>query len=190
MAKNYVCNGAKVECLLCSKPQGTLMVTSNQVKVQDKFFATEADNTKANFIFEGTCIKSPNGSAPCIGVIIPNKWMNTADALIQDNKALLEDSIIMCDFGGVPIRIVDDKQIHQPTELLPIIAPVILPVPEPKIISVEWKSNITCENEREHSPDQVIDKNTMDTRNWVEVTTLNVLPGEEVTIDLTGEIKE
>jgi len=189
MGKNYVCNGAKIECLLCSKPQGTLMVTSNQVKLQDKFFATEADNTKTNLIFEGTCIKSPNGSAPCVGVIVPNKWMNTADALIQDNKALLEDSMIMCNYGGVPIRIVDDKQIQRPTQLLPILGPVILPVEEPKIVSVEWQSSITSENGREHFQDQVIDENTMDTQNWVEVITLNVLPGEDIKIELTEEIE-
>ena len=141
MAKNYVCNQAKIECLLCSKPQGTLMVTSNMVKIQDQFFATEGDNTKANLIFEGTCIKSPNGSAPCVGVIVPNKWMNTADALIQDQKALLEDSMIMCNYGGVPIRIVDHKQIHRPTQLLPIMAPIVLPIDEPRIVSLEWKSN-------------------------------------------------
>jgi len=184
MAKSYVCNGAKIECLLCSKPEGTLLVTSNQVKVQDKFCATEADNTKANLVFEGTCIKSPNGTAPCIGVIVPDKWTNTADALIQDNKALLEDSIIMCNYGGVPIKIVDDKQIQQPTELLPIIAPVILPVEEPKIISVVWKSNVTSENGREHFPDQTINENVVNSKNWVELTTLNILPGEEVEIDL------
>lgn len=145
MGKNYVCNEAKIECQLCSKPEGTLLVTSNQVKVQDVFFATEADNTKANLIFEGTCAKSPGGSAPCIGVIVPDKWMNTADALIQDNKALLEDSMIMCNYGGVPIRIIDDKQIHEPTQLLPIMAPVILPIEEPMVISLEWKSNRTNE---------------------------------------------
>ena len=35
MAKNYVCNGAKIECKLCTKPEGTLKVTSNEIKVQE-----------------------------------------------------------------------------------------------------------------------------------------------------------
>lgn len=141
MEKNYVCDGAKIMCPLCTKPKGTLKVTSNQIKVQDKFFATEGDKSKLNLMFQGNCIKSPYQSSPCQAVITPANWQNTADALIQNKKALLETSTIMCSYGGISIRIVDDLQINQPTKLMPINAPVILPVAEPKIISLEWKSN-------------------------------------------------
>ncbi len=147
MSKNYVCNGAEIECALCSNPKGNLMVTSNQIKVQGKICATDADNQKPNLIFKGNCSKSPNSALPCISVITLGSWENTADTLIQGNKALLENSIIMCNYGGVPIKITDDLQINIPSQLLPVVAPVAAPSEEPKIVKLEWKSNKETEKD-------------------------------------------
>ncbi len=141
MAENYVCNGAKIECQLCTKLEGTLMVTSNDIKVQDKLFATAKDKEKTNLIFEGNCKKSFWQMSPYISVIAPAKWDNTADLKIQDSPALLESSTIMCTYGGIPIKISDHLQINKPSEIKPTCAPVIGPIEDPMITSVEWKSN-------------------------------------------------
>ena len=141
MAKNYVCNGAKIECQLCTKPEGTLKVTSNEIKIQDKLFATEGDKEKINLVFEGNCKKSWMQASPCASVIKPEKWQGVADLIVQDQKALLEDSTIMCAYGGVPIKITDHLQINEVGNLQPIAGPFIDPIFEPEILSLEWKSN-------------------------------------------------
>jgi len=138
---NYVCDGAKIECQLCTKPEGTLTVTSNQIKIQGQLFANENDKGKPNLMFDGNCKASPYQALPCKGVMVPVMWQGTADALIQEGKALLEDSTIMCGYGGSTIKITDHLQVNVPTELQPIMAPVILPVEEPKVLKVEWKNN-------------------------------------------------
>ncbi|MEM0940633.1 MAG: DUF4280 domain-containing protein [Bacteroidota bacterium] len=119
MGKNYVCNGAKIKCPLCNGPEGQLMVTSNQIKLQGNFFATEKDNQKANLLFSGTCKKSPFQSSPCAGVISPGAWQPVADTKIQGAAALLEDSRIMCNYGGAQITITDHLQRSEPTKLVP-----------------------------------------------------------------------
>ncbi|GAA0872270.1 hypothetical protein GCM10009117_14170 [Gangjinia marincola] len=111
--KKYVCNNAKIECSLCLKPEGTLVVTSNQVKLQDKTWATLKDNKKANLQFSGNCKKSDKQSVPCVALISPTKWINTGEILIQGNKALLECSTIKCSYGGVDIKIKDHIQKSQ-----------------------------------------------------------------------------
>ncbi|WP_339697233.1 DUF4280 domain-containing protein [uncultured Marixanthomonas sp.] len=108
--KNYVCNNAKLECSLCTKPEGKLVVTSNDVKLQDKTWATVKDSAKSNLQFTGNCKKSDKQSVPCAALIAPVKWINTGDILIQSNKALLECSTIKCSYGGVDIKIKDHIQ--------------------------------------------------------------------------------
>ncbi|MGO3183404.1 MAG: DUF4280 domain-containing protein [Aequorivita sp.] len=108
--KKYVCNNAKLECSLCTSPEGKLVVTSNQVKLQDKTWATVKDSKKVNLQFTGNCKKSNNSSQPCVSLITPVKWINTGEILIQGNKALLECSTIKCSYGGVDIKIKDHIQ--------------------------------------------------------------------------------
>ncbi|MHA7060136.1 DUF4280 domain-containing protein [Aquimarina sp. M1] len=112
--KKYVCNGAKIECPLCTKPIGKLKVTSNSIKLQDKTWANIKDKTKANLKFSGKCIKSPKQKIPCKAIIAPIKWINTGEILIQGNKALLECSTIKCSYGGATIKIKDHIQISEP----------------------------------------------------------------------------
>ncbi|KAA1242358.1 DUF6402 family protein [Aquimarina sp. RZ0] len=144
MAGKYVINGAKIKCSLCTKPEGTLMVTSNVVGVQDQFWATEADKGKPNLLFQGNCTKFSNNPPPCMGVIAPIQWQNTALGMkVNGNAPLLESSTIMCATGGVPITIADTTQQSVPTNLQAMAesgAPV--PAPEetadPEIIEAYW----------------------------------------------------
>lgn len=108
--KKYVCNGAKIECPLCTKPIGKLKVTSNSIKLQDKSWANIKDKGKANLKFSGKCLKSPKQKIPCKSIIAPVKWINTGDILIQGDKALLECSTIKCSYGGATIKIMDHIQ--------------------------------------------------------------------------------
>ncbi|OEK08576.1 hypothetical protein A8C32_03755 [Flavivirga aquatica] len=145
MGKAYVSNGAKIECQLCTKPEGKLMVTSNQIKVQDKLFANAKDKEKTNLIFQGNCKKSPWQASPCISVIKTEEWKDTSDTIIQDAQALTEASTIMCVYGGVPIKITDHLQVNAPIQLLPIMAPVIV-VSTPQVVEVLTKDNKTKTN--------------------------------------------
>lgn len=126
--KKYVCNNAKIECSLCTKPEGKLIVTSNQVKLQDKTWATVNDRKKANLQFTGNCKMSDKQSVPCVALIAPQKWINTGEILIQDQKALLEISTITCSYGGVPIKIKDHTQKSQMDGVAPTDVEAISPV--------------------------------------------------------------
>lgn len=131
MAGEFVIDGAKLKCTLCSKPEGKLVVTSNTVSLQDKFWATEDDKGKPNLIFQGNCLKFSNNPPPCTGVIAVTKWENTAIGVkVNDKAALLESSMIMCTTGGVPITIIDTTQQDIPTDL-----PELEPLEEVKLVT-------------------------------------------------------
>lgn len=189
MAKNYVCNGAKIECKLCTKPEGILKVTSNTIKVQDKIFATEGDKEKTNLIFEGNCKKSTWQASPCASVIKLEKWEVVADLIVQDHKALLEDSTIICAYGGVPIKITDHLQKSEPKELQPVAAPVIGPIDEPMLYGLEWKSNKAGKSKEKtiDIADKVIEKTVVGEKVWLEACTMGILPGEKIRFQLTLE---
>ncbi len=96
-------------------------------------------------------------------MIAVQDWTGTADLKVQDQEALLEDSTIMCTYGGAEIKITDHLQTNSPGELQPVAAPVVAPVEDPEILNVEWKNKDNNESE-------------------IEVTTMNILPGEEISI--------
>lgn len=186
MAKNYVCNGAKIECKLCTKPEGTLKVTSNEIKVQDKLFATEGDKEKVNLVFEGNCKKSWMQASPCTSVIKPEKWQGVADLIVQDHKALLEDSTIICAYGGVPIKITDHLQINEIGSLQPVAGPFLDPILEPTICSLEWKSNkeLKGKDKTVDFPDTVIEETSAGEKIWLEAFTQGMLPGETLDFEI------
>jgi hypothetical protein len=185
MAKNYVCDGAKIECKLCTKPEGELKVTSNEIKVQDKIFATAKDKEKINLIFQGNCKKSPYQASACQAVIKTEDWKGTADLKIQDNEALLENSTIMCAYGGAPIKITDHLQVNNPGELQPVAAPVIAPIEEP-IITIKWKDELYVDSKGMKKSNKEVEE-TSDKKAWLEATTLNILPGEEIEFEVDKE---
>jgi len=126
-AKKYVCNNAVISCPLCTKPEGKLIVTSNSVKLQDKFWATTKDGKKPNLQFTGNCKKSDKSSVPCVSLTAPEQWKNTGDILIQGNKALLECSTIKCSYGGAKITIKDHIQKTELSEIQPTDVDTVTP---------------------------------------------------------------
>ncbi len=167
-SKKYVCNQAKIECQMCANPVGTLMVTSNMIKLQGKQWATAKDKEKTNLLFQGTCMKSPQQSLPCIAVIQPGEWQGTGDALIQGENALLETSTIMCNYGGAMIKISDHLQMAQPSALLPTAIDGITPdIPISKTIaSSKLESTRTTQTLRirpaiEETADEIVEPTVM-----------------------------
>ena len=116
--RKMVMNGAKILCKYMPAP-GTLMVTSNQVKLQDQLWATEGDCTKMNLQFQGVCMHPKWGYAkpPCIGVIVPTKWEDVGTTIVQDKKVLIKGSTIKCGISNEAIKILFDGQISTPVSL-------------------------------------------------------------------------
>lgn len=182
MAGKYVCNGAKIRCPLCSKQEGKLVVTSTTILLQDKPWATEADKGKANLMFQGTCTKFTNNPPPCMGVISVDSWQNVAQGVtVDDNAPLLENSMIMCLTGGVPITIADHVQQSVPTNLNQL-AQTAAPVPstesllEPKAVEFYW-----MDEEKKES----IKKAKHGEKVHLFVRTINAEPGTPIKIKIT-----
>jgi len=113
-----VCHGAKIQCKYMPAP-GTLMVTSNQIKMHGQLWATEGDNTKLNLQFQGVCMNPKWGYAkpPCLGVITPLQWENVGNMYVQGKKNLIKKSTIKCAISGEAITILFDGQIETPVSL-------------------------------------------------------------------------
>jgi hypothetical protein len=122
-------------------------------------------------------------------MIKPKKWEGVADLIVQDYKALLEDSTIMCAYGGVPIKITDHLQKNEPKELQPVAAPVIGPIDEPMLFSLERKSNKEGKNKEKtiDVADKVIEKTVVGEKVWLEACTMGILPGEKINFEITLE---
>ena len=181
MAGKYVCNGAKIKCPLCSKQEGKLLVTSNQIMLQGKPWATEADKGKLNLQFQGNCTKYSNNPPPCLGVISVESWQNVADGVTVDGHApLLENSMIMCITGGVPITIVDHIQKSVPTNLnqlahTAVPAPIAETLLEPKAVEFYWMDERKQERiEVAHHGEKV----------HLYVKTINAVDGTEIKIKI------
>lgn len=107
-AKNdlkLVIDGAKIQCMLCSSPIGTLLVTTDTPTLQGKKIATVKDKGKSNLVFTGTCMKSPNAASPCASVIQVGEWKDTGSFNVQGQPPLLQKSTIKCMFGNTDIKI-------------------------------------------------------------------------------------
>jgi hypothetical protein len=119
--KKVVMNGAKLLCPFHPAP-GTLLVTSNQIRLQGNIWATEADNQKINFLFLGICTHPSVASAPppCISIITPLKWTDVGTVKVQDNKTLLKKSKIKCAISGQDITIIHDGQTVVPSVMMDI----------------------------------------------------------------------
>jgi Domain of unknown function (DUF4280) len=100
--REVVMNGAALICKYAQAP-GTLVVTSNELLLQDQKWATEGDgNNMINLQFKGTCghpkwpqrkMKPP----PCMAVIKLSPWQNLGTNFIQDQKNLVKESYIECE---------------------------------------------------------------------------------------------
>ena len=109
----YVCEGGKVRCKHCSSPVATLKVTTENVMLQDKPWATVGDNNgQANFGFTGICThpKWGNHKPPCKSVISLGQWANHSETIIGNHHALLVKSTIRCMVSGENLKIVHSGQ--------------------------------------------------------------------------------
>ena len=59
-----VIDTAKLECKLCSNPQGLLKVNYDTPTIQEKKTATVKEKSPQSLLFMGTCSKSPQSSSP------------------------------------------------------------------------------------------------------------------------------
>ncbi|MCD8177517.1 MAG: DUF4280 domain-containing protein [Tannerellaceae bacterium] len=112
---NFVMDGAMLQCKYAAAP-AQLKVTSNQIKLQGKFWATEMDCTNTNIMFSSPCMHSCWGTykPPCVGVMALIKWENTGNIKVQNYKPLLKSSTIKCAISGEDIEIIFDGQISKP----------------------------------------------------------------------------
>ncbi|MEP6806372.1 MAG: PAAR-like protein [Flavobacterium sp.] len=95
-------------------------------------------------IFKGNCKKSPQSSSPCASVMQLGNWTNVGTFKVQEQFPLLLKSTIMCNYGGVSIKITDCAQRSKP-ENIEIKYIDIIP-DEKTIINVEWRSEDLQEN--------------------------------------------
>lgn len=100
--REMVMHGATLKCPYAQAP-GELKVTSNEIKLQDKIFATHGDgNNMVNLHFKGTC-GHPKWPArnmsppPCMSVIKLSPWQGLGSTEIQKQTALVKESFIFCD---------------------------------------------------------------------------------------------
>lgn len=100
--REVVMHGAKLKCPFAQSP-GDLKVTSNEINLQDQFWATEGDgNNMVNLQFKGTC-GHPKWPAknmsppPCMSVIKLSPWENLGTSTVQTQTVLVKESFITCD---------------------------------------------------------------------------------------------
>ncbi|MDQ7961342.1 DUF4280 domain-containing protein [Flavobacterium lindanitolerans] len=115
---------AKIQCTLCTNPQGILKVNFDTPTTQDKLTATVVEKDMRSLIFMGTCIKSPNSAAPCASVMQLGDWKDVGTLKVQDQFPLLKKSTIPCNYGGSTIEITDSGQRSAPAEVAAVAAPV------------------------------------------------------------------
>ena len=140
----FVIDGAKLECKMCTVPQGTLKVQLDTPATQDKPTATVAEKDSMSLVFKGNCKKSFNSSSPCKTVMQLEEWQNIGNAKVQDHEPLLFKSTIKCAYGGVPITITDCGQRHKPQEIDITGAPLPIdeePDPVKYVVTFERLSN-------------------------------------------------
>ncbi len=110
---------AKIQCTLCTNPQGILKVNFDTPTTQDKLTATVVEKDMRSLIFTGTCTKSPNSAAPCASVMQLGDWKDVGTLKVQDQFPLLKKSTIPCNYGGSTIEITDSGQRSEPAEVPP-----------------------------------------------------------------------
>lgn len=100
--REMVIHGATLKCPYAQAP-GKLKVTSNEINLQDKLFATKGDgNNMVNLQFKGTCghPKWPAQNTPpppCMSVIKLSPWQNLGTSIVQEQTVLVKESFITCD---------------------------------------------------------------------------------------------
>jgi N-acetylmuramoyl-L-alanine amidase/Domain of unknown function (DUF4280) len=100
--REVVMHGATLKCPYAQVP-GKLVVTSNELELQDQLWGTEGDgNNMVNLQFEGICghPKWPQRKMtppPCRSAIKLTPWENLGTFYVQEQKNLVKESTIKCD---------------------------------------------------------------------------------------------
>ncbi|VXC01682.1 conserved hypothetical protein [Flavobacterium sp. 9AF] len=100
--REVVMHGATLKCQYAQGP-GKLVVTSNEILLQDQKWATfNDDSNMVNLQFKGTCghPKWPNqkmSPPPCMSVIKLSPWQKLGTTLVQEQKVLVKESFINCE---------------------------------------------------------------------------------------------
>ena len=123
---------AKIECKLCTNPQGILKVNLDTPTTQDKLTATVVEKDMKSLIFMGTCMKSPNSAVPCATVMQTGEWADAGTLQVQDQLPRLKRSTIPCNYGGSTIEITDSGLRSEPAEVIAPGAPIPPETDEPK----------------------------------------------------------
>ena len=129
--REVVMHGASLKCKY-AQALGKLVVTSNELLLQDQKWATEGDgNNMVNLQFAGTCghPKWPQRKMtppPCMAVIKLSPWQNVGTNFVQEQKNLVKESYIECEpeFNAAKAK------------------------PIPKVTSIEYKTNKILNFER------------------------------------------
>ena len=119
-----VIDTAKLECKLCSNPQGLMKVNYDTPTIQEKKTATVKEKSPQSLVFMGTCSKSPQSSSPCASVMQLGEWKDIGTSKSQDERVLLQKSTIKCNYGSTDIKVTDSGQINVPESITTTVAPV------------------------------------------------------------------
>jgi Domain of unknown function (DUF4280) len=124
--REVVMHGATLKCPYAQAP-GKLVVTSNELQLQDQLWATIGDgNNMVNLQFKGTCghPKWPQRKMtppPCMSVIKLSPWENLGTFYVQEQKNLVKESTIKCDpefNAATATAIPDSKEIDEDGTIL------------------------------------------------------------------------
>lgn len=100
--REVVMHGATLKCPL-AQGFGKLVVTSNDILLQDQKWATlNDDSNMVNLQFKGTCghSKWPAQNIPpppCMSVINLSPWQKLGSTLVQEQTVLVKESFINCE---------------------------------------------------------------------------------------------
>ncbi|MFD2907381.1 PAAR-like protein [Flavobacterium ardleyense] len=100
--REVVMHGAALKCPL-AQGFGTLVVTSNDILLQDQKWATVNDDSNmVNLQFKGTCGHSKWPAQkipppPCMSVINLSPWQKLGTTLVQEQEVLVKESFINCE---------------------------------------------------------------------------------------------
>ncbi len=125
--RELVMHGAKLKCPYAQGP-GKLVVTSNELQLQDQLWATEGDgNNMLNLQFQGKCghPKWPQRKMPpppCMSVIKLTPWQNLGTTIVQDQTVLVKESCINCD---PEFNVASPKPVRQSGNIKPMNPPKI-----------------------------------------------------------------
>lgn len=193
--RKFVIHGGKIKCSCCSVPIADIIVTSNTISLQSKYYATTADNNgKINFDFQGICTAFPSiTKPPCKAVIQLGQWKNYSDTMINDDNAILVRSTIPCIISGCDLEIVHSGQIEVLTDIEPRV------IKNPRITRIYW----TYENDLNRLGNQsrfYVDMNLhIETKDYEQGETLSIelkskngipLTDKQSNIIITGTVDE